>query len=80
MKIENTINKVKGILLWIYIMAVLIGIVYAAYMGQETKTPGEIIYENTHTRYAGYSWHNTDKIKLCLNLWLTSESYHSVYP
>lgn len=50
MKIGNTINKVKEFLLWIYIMAVLIGIVYAACMGQETKTPGEIIYEKTHTR------------------------------
>lgn len=50
MKIENAINKVKVILLWIYIMAVLSGIVYAACMGQETKTPGEIIYEKTHTR------------------------------
>ena len=50
MKIENAINKVKEFLLWIYIMAVLSGIVYAAYMGQETKTPGEIIYGKTHTR------------------------------
>lgn len=50
MRIENTINKVKEFLLWIYIMAVLSGIVYAAYMGQVTKTPGEIIYEKTHTR------------------------------
>lgn len=50
MKIEKVINKVKGILLWIYIMAVLSGIVYAACVGQETKTPGEIIYERTHTR------------------------------
>lgn len=50
MRIENTINKVKEFLLWIYIMAVLSGIVYVAYMGQETKTPGEIIYEKTHTR------------------------------
>lgn len=50
MRIENTINKVKDFLLWIYIWAVLSGIVYAAYMGQETKTPGEIIYEKTHTR------------------------------
>lgn len=50
MRIEKVINKVKEFLLWIYIMAVLIGIVYAACMGQETKTPGEIIYEKTHTR------------------------------
>lgn len=50
MRIENTINKVKEFLLWIYILAVLSRIVYAAYMGQETKTPGEIIYEKTHTR------------------------------
>lgn len=50
MKIEKVINKVKGILLWVYIVAVLCGIVYAACMGQETRTPGEIIYEKTHTR------------------------------
>lgn len=50
MRIEKVINKVKEFLLWIYIMVVLIGIVYAAYTGQETKTPGEIIYEKTHTR------------------------------
>lgn len=50
MRIEKVINKVKEFILWIYIMAVLIGIVYAACMGQETKTPGEIIYEKTHTR------------------------------
>lgn len=50
MRIEKGTNKVKEILLWIYIIATLSGIVYTAYMGQETKTPGEIIYEKTHTR------------------------------
>lgn len=50
MRIDKIINKVKEILLWIYIMIVLTGIVYAACMGQETKTPGDIIYEQTHTR------------------------------
>lgn len=50
MRIEKMVDRVKGILLWIYIMAVLSGIIYAACMGQETKTPGEIIYEKTHTR------------------------------
>lgn len=50
MRIEKVINKVKEFLLWIYIIAVLIGIVYAAGMGQETKTPVEIIYEKTHSR------------------------------
>lgn len=52
MRIDKVINKVKEFLLWIYIMAILSGIVYAACicMGQETKTPGEIIYEKTHTR------------------------------
>jgi hypothetical protein len=49
MRIENTINKVKEFLLWIYIVSVLSGIVYAACMGQETKTPGEIIYKKIHT-------------------------------
>lgn len=50
MRIEKVINKTKEYLLWIYIMAVLSGIVYAACMGQETKSPGEIIYGKTHTR------------------------------
>ncbi len=50
MRIENTVDKVKEFLLWIYLMVILPGIVYAACMGQETKTPGEIIYEKTHTR------------------------------
>ncbi len=50
MRIENTVDKVKEILLWIYLMVILSGIVFAACMGQETKTPGEIIYEKTHTR------------------------------
>lgn len=50
MRIEKLINKVKELLLWIYIVAVLIGIIYAACMGQEIKTPGEIIYEKIRTR------------------------------
>ena len=50
MRIEKMVNRVKEFLLWVYIVAVLSGIVYAACMGQETKTPGEIIYEKTHTR------------------------------
>lgn len=50
MRIENTVDKVKEILLWIYLMVILSGIVFAACMRQETKTPGEIIYEKTHTR------------------------------
>lgn len=51
MRIENIINKVKEILLWIYIGAVLSGIVYAVSIGQEIKAPGEIIYEKTHTQW-----------------------------
>lgn len=50
MRIENTVDKVKEFLLWIYLMVILSGIVFAACMGQETKTPGEIIYEKTNTR------------------------------
>lgn len=50
MRIENTVDKVKEILLRIYLMVILSGIVFAACMGQKTKTPGEIIYEKTHTR------------------------------
>lgn len=50
MRIEKMVDRVKEFLLWVYIVAVLCGIVYAACMGQETRTPGEIIYEKTHTR------------------------------
>ena len=50
MRIENTVDKVKEFLLWIYLMVILSGIVFAACMGQETKTPVEIIYEKTHSR------------------------------
>lgn len=45
MRIDKIINKVKEFLLWIYIMVALTGIVYSACMGQETKTPGEIIHD-----------------------------------
>lgn len=50
MRIDKLINKVKEFILWVYVMAVLTGTVYAACMGEKTKTPGEIIYEKTHTR------------------------------
>lgn len=50
MRIEKIIRRLKECLMWIYIVAVIAGIVYAVCMGQETKTPGEIIYEKTHTR------------------------------
>lgn len=50
MRINTIFIKLKEYLLWICITAVLIGIAYAAYLGQTTKTPGEIIYEKTHTR------------------------------
>lgn len=50
MRIEKKINRVKEFLLWIYIVAVLLGIVYAVSMGQKTKTPGEIMYERTNSR------------------------------
>lgn len=50
MRIENTVDKVKGFLLWIYLVVILSGIVYAVCMGEKTKTPGDIIYEKTHTR------------------------------
>ncbi len=45
MSIEKTINKVREFLLWIYILAFIAGIVYAACTGQETKTPAEILYQ-----------------------------------
>lgn len=50
MRIGKMINRMHEVLLWIYIAAVIAGIFYAANIGQETKTPGEIIYEKTHTR------------------------------
>lgn len=50
MHIVKMINKMKEFLLWIYIMALITGIVYAASLEQETKTPGEIICGRTHTR------------------------------
>lgn len=50
MRMEKTVSNVREFLVWIYIMSVLGGLVYAAHMGQETKSPGEIIYEKAHTR------------------------------
>lgn len=50
MRIKKTMRRGKEFLLWIYIVAVLGAIVYAAYTGQKTVTPGEILYEKTHTR------------------------------
>lgn len=47
---EKKINRVRELLRWIYIAVVVAGIVYAVCMGQKIKTPGEIIYEKTHTR------------------------------
>ncbi len=50
MRIEKIITVVKELLSWIYIVGLVAGIIYAACMGQETKTPGEIIYDKAHTR------------------------------
>ena len=50
MRMEKMISRIKGFLLWIYIVAVIAGIVYAACVGQDAKTPEEIIYEKTRTR------------------------------
>lgn len=50
MRIDKSINKIKEISLWIYIAALLTGIIYAVFMEQETITPGRILYEKTHTR------------------------------
>lgn len=50
MHIQKMINRVKEILLWIYIAVIFAGIVCAAVSGLKTKTPGEIIYEKTHIR------------------------------
>lgn len=50
MLIEKAVSNVREFLVWIYIMSVLGGLVYTVWMGEETKSPGEIIYEKTHTR------------------------------
>ena len=50
MHILKMIDRVKEYLLWIYIATILAGIVSVVCMGQITKTPGEIIYEQTHIR------------------------------
>ena len=50
MRIEKAVSNVREFLVWLYIMSVLGGLVYSAHMGQETKSPGEIIYEKTHMR------------------------------
>ena len=50
MRIEKAVSNVREFLVWLYIMSVLGGLVYAAHMGQETKSLGEIIYEKTHMR------------------------------
>lgn len=50
MRMEKAVSNVREFLVWLYIMSVLGGLVYAVRMGQETKSPGEIIYEKAHMR------------------------------
>lgn len=45
MHIQEKIDRIKEILLWIYLTALFAGTVYAICMGQETKNPGEILRE-----------------------------------
>lgn len=47
MRMEKAVSNVREFLVWLYIMSVLGGLVYAVRMGEETKSPGEIIYEKT---------------------------------
>lgn len=37
----------REILLWIYILFIMAGIIYAAYEGQSVKTAGEIVCQKT---------------------------------
>lgn len=50
MRIDKITDTIKESLLWIYIAAVIAGTIYAACMGQTTKSPGEIIYERNHDK------------------------------
>jgi hypothetical protein len=50
MQIEKMTDRVRGVLLWIYIVVVIAGIIYVAGTGQATKTPGVIVYEKIHKR------------------------------
>jgi len=50
MNIERKIDMAKEILMWIYVAAVAVGICYASCTGQTAKSPGQIIFEKTHTR------------------------------
>lgn len=50
MQIDKKIDKVKEILLWVYIAAITIGIIYAVDAGEKTKSPAQIIYEISQTR------------------------------
>lgn len=50
MQIEKMTDRVRGVLLWIYIVVVIAGIIYVAGTGRETKTPGVIVYEKIHKR------------------------------
>ncbi len=50
MDIAQKIDRAKEILMWIYVAAVAAGICYAAYTGQTTKSPWQIIFQKTHTR------------------------------
>lgn len=50
MQIEKMTDRVRGVLLWIYIVVVITGIIYVAGTGRETKTPGVIVYEKIHKR------------------------------
>ncbi len=47
---EKMTESLKDWLLWMYVVTVVAVAIHAACIGQETKTPGEIIYEKTHTR------------------------------
>lgn len=50
MRTEDKINRIKESIRWIYAAFLIAGIIYAAYTGMESRTPGEIIYETNHIR------------------------------
>lgn len=50
MRTEKKINCIREIFCWIYAAFLIGGIIYAAYTGMESRTPGEIIYETNHIR------------------------------
>ena len=47
MQTSKKIDRVKEILLWIYLAAVVAGTVYGVSRGERAETPGDILYEHS---------------------------------